>query len=128
VDIRETNDGSVYIEYRGVELPATAFPKDAQVNPGAIVENKRLSHVLQVIATAQRERTENKLRAKGVTLRRKDQLRKALGVTGGVHATKKKRPRPPTYPRLQPFAASKNRDPLDDVLKWAKQQTPNTES
>jgi len=82
VDIRETNDGSVHIEYRGVELLATAFPKDAQVNPGAIVENKRLSHVLQVIATAQRERTENKLHAKGVTLRRKDQLRKALGVTG----------------------------------------------
>ena len=46
VDIRETEDGSVHIEYRGTELPARAFPKDSRIKPGAIVENKHLGHVL----------------------------------------------------------------------------------
>jgi hypothetical protein len=53
-----------------------------------------------MIEAAQRERTENQLRAKGATLRRKHQLRKATGETGELHAHRKRRPRPPTYPPL----------------------------
>ena len=71
----------MHIEYRGVELPAKAFAKDARVNPGAIVENKLLSHTLRIIKSAQQERDENRLASKKLTLRQRDKLRKAMGIT-----------------------------------------------
>jgi hypothetical protein len=38
--VRETEDGEVVIEHKGVALPARAFEKDARVRQGAIVDNK----------------------------------------------------------------------------------------
>lgn len=121
---RRERHGSVVLEYRGSELSATAFPKDAHIKPGAIVENKRLGHVLQVIEAAQRERTENQLRAKRMTLRRTDQLRKALGETGELHAQHGRRPRPPTYPSLDLSKPRSVPAALADVLEWVKAQVP----
>jgi hypothetical protein len=108
VDVREDADGTVHIEYRGSELPAKAFAKDARVNPGAIVENKLLSHTLRVIETAHRERDENRLESKRLTLRDKDKLRKAMGIAGELHASPKRIKRPPTYPPMQLTAAAPN--------------------
>ena len=128
VDIREDADGTVHIEYRGVELPATAFAKDARVNPGAIVENKLLSHTLRVIQSAQQERDENRLASKRLTLREKDKLRKAMGITAELHASPKRIKKPPTYPPVQLMAAPPESDPLAHVLAWAKEQRLDIES
>jgi transposase len=122
VDIREDADGTVHIEYRGVELPARAFAKDARVNPGAIVENKLLSHTLRIIETAQQERDENRLASKRMTLRDKDKLRKSMGITSELHAHPNRVKKPPTYPPMQLKAAAPVPDPLAHVLAWAKAQ------
>jgi hypothetical protein len=84
VGVREDEDGSVHIEYRGAELKARAFPKDSRVRQGAVVENKLLAHTLQVIGLAQRKRDEDKLAAGKMTLRDEDLLRKAMGQAGGL--------------------------------------------
>jgi hypothetical protein len=128
VDVREDPDGTVHIEYRGVELPATAFAKDARVNPGAIVENKLLSHTLGIIKSAQQERDENRLTSKRLTLRQRDKLRKAMGITAELHASPKRIKKPPTYPPMQLMAASLESDPLAHVLAWAKKQRLDIES
>jgi len=76
-------DGSVHIEYRGVELSARAFAKDAHVNPGAIVENKALGRTLQlIIEAAQRDRDEQRLKTKRMTLREKDKLMRRRRILG----------------------------------------------
>jgi hypothetical protein len=126
VDVREDSDGTVRIEYRGVELPAKAYAKDARVNPGTIVENKLLSHTLRVIETAQRERDENRLKGKKMTLRDRDKLRKAMGITAELHASPKRVKKPPTYPPMQLKAAAPDADPLAHVLAWAEVQQPQT--
>jgi transposase len=122
VDIREDADGTVHIEYRGIELPARPFAKDARVNPGAVVENKLLSHTLRIIETAQQERDENRLASKRMTLRDKDKLRKAMGITAELHAHPNRVRKPPTYPPMQLKAAPPAPDPLAHVLAWAKAQ------
>lgn len=127
VDVREDANGTVHIEYRGVELPARAFAKDARVNPGAIVENKLLSHTLRVIEIAQQERDENRLASKRMTLRDKDKLRKAMGITAELHARPKRIKRPPTYPPMQLKAALPDTDPLARVPAWAEAQRPEPE-
>lgn len=110
VDVREDADGTVHIEYGGVQLPARALAKDARVNPGAIVEHKLLDHTLRVIAAAQQERDENRLASKRLTLRDKDKLRKAMGITAELHANPKRVKKPPTYPPMRLTAAES--DPL----------------
>jgi len=57
-------------------LLATAFPKDQNVRQGEIVDNKRLSEVLNVIGKQQRERTEATI-AKPSTTRRDTRLLRA---------------------------------------------------
>jgi hypothetical protein len=84
VDVRELEDGTVHIEYRGAELSARAFAKDAHVNPGAIVENKLLGRTLQMIEIAQRQRDEQRLKTKRLTLRDRDKLRKSMGQTADL--------------------------------------------
>lgn len=128
VDVREDPDGTLHIEYRGVELPAKAFAKDARINPGAIVENKLLSHTLRVIKSAQQERDENRMASKRLTLRDKDKLRKAMGIMAELHASPKRIKKPPTYPPLQLTAAAPDADSLADVLAWAKEQRLDIES
>lgn len=113
---------TVRIEYRGVELPAKAFAKDARVNPGAIVENKLLSHTLSIIETAQLKRDENRLASKRMTLRDKDKLRKAMGATAELDAYTKRIKKPPTYPPMQLTAASTKADPLAHLMAWVDAQ------
>ena len=122
IDVREDADGTVHLEYHGVELPSRAFAKDAHVNPGAVVENKLLGHTLQVIQNAQRERDETRLETKRMTLRDKDKLRKAMGVTDELHARPKRVRKPPTYPAMPLTAASSDPDPLARVRAWANEQ------
>jgi transposase len=121
VDVREDEDGTVHIEYRGTELSARAFAKDAQVNPGAIVDNKALGHTLRVIQQAQQERDEERLRTKRMTLRDKDKLRKAMGIQEELHAKPKRAHKPPTYPpmRLSITPPPVTTDPLARVQDWA---------
>jgi hypothetical protein len=54
--VRETKDGEVTIEHKGIPLPARAFAKDGRVDQAAIVENKALSAVLAEVQQRQRER------------------------------------------------------------------------
>jgi hypothetical protein len=100
VDVREDADGTIRIEYIGVELSARAFAKDAHVNPGTIVENKHLDHTLSIIQTAQRERDEKQLVGKRMTLHEKDKLRRAMGIPGELHARPKRVRKSPTYPTM----------------------------
>ncbi len=58
VGIEEREDGSLSFWHGENELLATAFPKDHGVRQGEVVENKRLSAVLDFIKEQQRERTE----------------------------------------------------------------------
>jgi hypothetical protein len=127
VDIREDEDGTVHIEYRGVALSARTFAKDAHVNPGAIVENKALAHTLRVIQAAQRERDEHRLETTRMTLRDKDLLRKAMGDTTEVHAHRKRPRRVPSYPPMPLPASATDPDPLARVLAWAKAQAPEAQ-
>jgi hypothetical protein len=121
VDIREDEDGTVHIEYRGKELSARAFAKDAHVNPGAVVDNKALGHTLRVIQQAQQERDEERLRTKRMTLRDKDKLRKAVGIQEELHAKPKRVHKPQTYPpmRLSITAPPNSPNPLARVQDWA---------
>jgi transposase len=120
VDVREDEDGTVHIEYSGIELPARAFAKDAHVNPGAIVENKLLGHTLHIIQQAQHERDQERLRTKRMTLRDKDKLRKAMGIEQELNAKPKRPPRAPLYPPMQlSITAPTQPNPLDRVLAWA---------
>ncbi len=54
-----------------------AFEEDRRVTQGDIVANKRLGAVLSKIQADQRERDEERLTSKRVTLRRKKQIRTA---------------------------------------------------
>lgn len=49
-------DGRLEIEYQGVVLPYRTFDKIREVNRAAIVENKRLGPVLEMIAEKQKHR------------------------------------------------------------------------
>jgi hypothetical protein len=76
VGIEEREDGSLSFWHGEHELLATAFPKEHGVRQGEVVENKRLSEVMDVIQERQRERTEAKI-AKSPTTRRKARLLRA---------------------------------------------------
>jgi hypothetical protein len=58
VGIEEREDGSLSFWHGEHEFQATAFPKDHAARQGEVVENKRLSAVLDFIKEQQRERTE----------------------------------------------------------------------
>jgi transposase len=81
----ETDDGAIRLEYRGEELTARAFEKDARVMQAAFVENKLLSTALLAIQVKQRERDQNTLDARRLGLRDEEHLRKALGEVGQPH-------------------------------------------
>ena len=56
VTVVDYPDGRLAIQHNGVDLPYRTFDKLQQVNPAAIVENKRLGPVLAYIAERQKER------------------------------------------------------------------------
>ena len=82
VVVRETNDGDVVIEYKGVALPARQFVKDARVSQGAIADNKILGPLLAQIRAQQEERDAQTLATKRLTLRDEDLMRKGMGKPG----------------------------------------------
>jgi hypothetical protein len=77
--VRETNDGEVVIEYKGVALPARKFEKDARMNQAAVADNKILGLLLADIQQRQRERDAETLATRRLTLREEDLMRKAMG-------------------------------------------------
>ena len=60
-DVFEYPDGRIEVRANGAALPYTIFfDKKPVVNQGAIVENKRLSHVLQIVQELQKKRDSRK--------------------------------------------------------------------
>lgn len=49
-------DGRIELRADGTALPYTTYDRLPEVNQGAIVENKRLGHVLQIVQQVQSER------------------------------------------------------------------------
>ena len=79
VGIEEREDGSLSLWHGEHALLATAFPKEHGVQQGEVVDNKRLSEVMDVIKERQRKRTEAKVAKPATT------LRKALLLRAGAH-------------------------------------------
>jgi hypothetical protein len=85
VAVIEREDGTVRLEYRGEELSARAFAKDARVSQAAVVEHKALSGALLAIQAKQLERDARLLDRRKLTLREEDLFRKSLGESGQEH-------------------------------------------
>jgi transposase len=75
VGIEEREDGSLSFWHGEHVLLETAFPKEHGVQQGEVVENKRLSEVMDLIRGRQRERTEAKIGKPSTTLRKARLLR-----------------------------------------------------
>jgi hypothetical protein len=104
-------------------LAARAFPKDARVRQGAMVENKLLGHTVTLIHAYEQERDANTLRTARLTLRDEDLMRKSMGEVGLPNG--RRRPKPRTYRApILTATVNSNVDPLATVLAWAKQQAP----
>jgi transposase-like protein len=73
--IEERADGFLSFWHGEHTLLATAFPKEHGVQQGEVVENKRLSEVMDFIQERQRERTEAKIAKPSTTLRKARLLR-----------------------------------------------------
>jgi hypothetical protein len=56
IDIYEYPDGRIEVRADGNALPYVTYDRLAEINQGAIVENKRLGHVLRVVQTVQQQR------------------------------------------------------------------------
>jgi hypothetical protein len=56
VEVFQYPDGRVEIRVAGVSLPYSIYDKLGAVNQGAIVDNKRLGHVLQIAQQVQSQR------------------------------------------------------------------------
>lgn len=75
VGIEEREDGSLSFWHGEHALLAMAFPKEHGVQPGEVVESKRLSATMDFIKERQRERTEAKVAKPSTTLRKARLLR-----------------------------------------------------
>jgi hypothetical protein len=73
--IEEREDGSLGFWHGEHTLLATAFQKEHGVQQGEVVENKRLSEVMDFIKERQRERTGAKIAKPSTTLRKARLLR-----------------------------------------------------
>ncbi|MFM0047877.1 ISNCY family transposase [Paraburkholderia sediminicola] len=56
IDVYEYPDGRIEIRADGVALPCTPYDRLSEINQGAVVEHKRLGHVLQVAQLIQADR------------------------------------------------------------------------
>ncbi|MBK4737366.1 ISNCY family transposase [Noviherbaspirillum pedocola] len=63
LDVYEYPDGRIEIRANGVVLPYATYDRLPQVEQGAIVDNKRLAHVLQVAQLVQQQRDDRRGRS-----------------------------------------------------------------
>ena len=56
VDVLQYPDGRIEIQVAGVSLPYSTYDKLGTIDQGAVVENKRLGHVLRIAQVVQAER------------------------------------------------------------------------
>ena len=75
VGIEEREDGSLTFWHGEHALLATAFPREHGVQPGSVVESKRLSETLEIIKTRQRARADATIAKLTTTLRKARLLR-----------------------------------------------------
>jgi hypothetical protein len=99
VSIYERQDGRIAIYCARQLLPYSALDKQPHVDPGEVVENKRLGAALAIIQQAQTRRDEIRLASPKLTLLQKDRLRakrESLAATATPAETVKRKPgRPP---------------------------------
>src|SRR5690349_5498266 len=60
VEVYEYPDGRIEVRADGVALPYTTYDRLSEIDQGAIVENKRLGHVLQVVQAVQQQRDDRR--------------------------------------------------------------------
>ena len=73
VGVEEHEDGAISFWFGGLELPATAFPKEHAVRPVEVVENKRLNAALEFMRVQQKRHVDAQV-AKTSTTRRDARL------------------------------------------------------
>jgi len=56
VDVYEDPDGRIEVRADGVALPCTPYDRLSEIDQGAVVDHKRLGHVLQVAQVIQADR------------------------------------------------------------------------
>jgi hypothetical protein len=123
VSVREEENGMVHIEFQGEPLVARAFPRDARVRQGAIVENKILGETLRLIQQAQVQRDLDRLENTRLTLHEEDALRRAMGEPGLPTRRKDDRRRNSQSVAAALPVVQEHNNPLGDVLAWARQQS-----
>ncbi|WP_163960411.1 ISNCY family transposase [Noviherbaspirillum galbum] len=62
IDFYEYPDGHIEIRAAGVVVPYETYDRLPQIDQGAIVENKRLGHVLEVVEAVQQQRDDRRSR------------------------------------------------------------------
>jgi hypothetical protein len=99
VHVHEWEDGRVEIHCDGRKLPYSALDQHPHVEPGEVVENKRLGAVLATIQLAQAQRDVVRLASPRMTLRQKERIRASrptsTTVPASVGPTARRRGRPP---------------------------------
>lgn len=63
IQVVEYPDGRIELRAQGALLPYTTYDRLSEINQGAIVENKRLGHVLQIAALVQEQRDNRRSRS-----------------------------------------------------------------
>lgn len=63
IDVYEYPDGHIELRADGAALPYTTYDRLSEIDQGAIVENKRLGHVLQIAAQVQEQRDNRRSRS-----------------------------------------------------------------
>jgi hypothetical protein len=63
IDVYEYPDGHIELRADGISLPYSLYDKLSEANQGAIVESKRLGHVLQVALVMQEQRARRRGRS-----------------------------------------------------------------
>jgi hypothetical protein len=103
VIVHEWENGRVEIHCGGLKLPYSALDQHPHVDPGEVVENKRLGAVLATIQLVQAQRDVVRLASPKMTIRQKDRLQASRPVSTSTAApvstaqTVKRRGRPPKH-------------------------------
>jgi hypothetical protein len=77
VEVHESADGRVEIQYHGLTLPHAVHDHQTHIPQGEVIESKRLGAVLAAISLSQELRDAERLSSKKVTLRQKARILEA---------------------------------------------------